>query len=128
MKTRTPCWMLVLAVVASPLASVSTAAAPVAARPAFIGHIYGPQDDEPVPADAPPLFNAITLDDALFPARGFAIAAAWQQARRPVEIHAYRKGNHGFGLGRPGTTTTLMIDQFTAWLQMQGFLARKDSK
>lgn len=42
MKARTPHWMLVLAVVASPLASVSTAAAPVAA-PAEDGAIplYG---------------------------------------------------------------------------------------
>lgn len=99
-----------------------------ATRPAFLGYIYGPQDAEPVPADAPPMFDAIALDDALFPSKGFPIAQAWLDARRPVEIHGYQKGNHGFGLGLPGTTTTLLIDQFTAWLQMQGFLARKDSK
>jgi hypothetical protein len=45
-----------------------------------------------------------------------------------VELHAYQRGSHGFGLGIPGTTTTLMIDEFTAWLAMQGFLARKDTK
>ena len=73
MKARTPHWMLVLAVVASPLGSVSTVAAP-AAPPAEDGAI--------------PLYGDRT----------------------------------------PGATTTLMIDQFTAWLQMQGFLARKDSK
>lgn len=99
-----------------------------AARPAFVGYIYGPQDGEPVPADAPPLFDAIALDDALFPSKGFPIAAAWLAAKRPVEIHGYQQGNHGFGLGRTGTTTTQMLDQFTAWLAMQGFLARKDRK
>ena len=97
-------------------------------RPAFLGYIYGPQDAEPVPVDAPPLFDAIALDDALFPSKGFPIAQAWLAAKRPVEIHGYQTGNHGFGLGVPGTTTTLMIDQFTAWLAMQGFLARKDGK
>ncbi len=102
--------------------------APVAERPAFVGYIYGPQDAEPVPADAPPLFNAIALDDMLFPSKGFPIAYAWLAAKRPVEIHGYQKGNHGFGLGVPGTTNTLMIDQFVAWLGMQGFLARKDAK
>ena len=102
--------------------------ADVAARPAFLGYIYGPQDAEAVPADAPPLFDAIALDDPLFPSKGFAIAAAWHEAKRPVEVHGYQKGSHGFGLGIPGTTTTLMIDQFTAWLSMQGFLTRKDSK
>jgi len=107
--------------------------APAASRPAFVGYIYGPQDAETVPADAPPMFDAIALDDPLFPTKGFAIAAAWQAAKRPVEVHGYQQGSHGFGLGVPGTTTTLIMDEFTAWLGMQGFLgtghnARKDSK
>jgi acetyl esterase/lipase len=93
-----------------------------AVRPAFVGYVYGPQDAEPVPADAPPLFDAIALDDGLFPSKGFPIVGAWLAAKRPVEIHGYQKGNHGFGLGIPGTTTTLLIDEFTAWLAMQGFL------
>ncbi|BEV02522.1 alpha/beta hydrolase [Novosphingobium olei] len=97
-------------------------------RPAFLGYIYGPQDAEPVPADAPPMFDAIALDDSLFPSKGFPIAQAYLAAKRPVEIHGYQRGDHGFGLGVPGTTTTLLIDQFTAWLSMQGFLTRKDSK
>lgn len=97
-------------------------------RPAFLGYIYGPQDAEPVSADAPPMFNAIALNDSLFPNKGFPIAQAYLEAKRPVEIHGYQTGDHGFGLGIPGTTTTLLIDQFTAWLKMQGFLTRKDSK
>ncbi|MFM5924813.1 MAG: alpha/beta hydrolase [Novosphingobium sp.] len=96
--------------------------APPAERPDFVGYIYGPQDAEPVPADAPPLFDAIALNDSLFPSKGFPIAAAWLAARRPVEIHGYQTGDHGFGLGIPGTTTTGVIDQFVAWLSMQGFL------
>lgn len=97
-------------------------------RPAFLGYIYGPQDAEPVPANAPPMFNAIALNDSLFPNKGFPIAQAYIEAKRPVEIHGYQTGDHGFGLGWPGTTTTLMIDQFTAWLSMQGFLTKKDAK
>ncbi|MFN3457398.1 MAG: alpha/beta hydrolase [Novosphingobium sp.] len=97
-------------------------------RPAFVGYIYGPQDPEPVPANAPPFFDAIALNDSLFPNKGFAIAQSYLEAKRPVEIHGYQTGDHGFGLGIPGTTTTLLIDEFTAWLRMQGFLARKDSK
>lgn len=101
--------------------------APAAERPDFVGYIYGPQDAETVHADAPPLFNAIALDDGLFPSKGFPIAAAWLKARRPVEVHAYQTGNHGFGLGLPGTTTTQVLDEFVAWLAMNKFLtpARK---
>lgn len=99
-------------------------------RPAFLGYVYGPQDAEPgpIPADAPPLFDAIALDDEFFPNKGFPIAQAWLAAKRPVEVHGYQTGNHGFGLGRPGTTTALLMDEFTAWLSMQGFLTRKDAK
>lgn len=101
--------------------------APAAERPNFVGYIYGPQDAEAVPADAPPLFNAIALDDMLFQNKGFAIAQSWQAAKRPVEVHGYQSGNHGFGLGKPGTTHGLVIDQFTTWLGMNGFLAAKDA-
>lgn len=100
----------------------------LAERPAFVGYIYGPQDAETVPADAPPLFNAIALDDGLFPSKGFPIASAWIAAKRPVETHGYQLGNHGFGLGKPGTTASLMIDQFVAWMDMNDFLKAKVAK
>lgn len=50
-----------------------------------------------VPADAGPLFVALAADDPLF-------------------------GDHGFGLGRPGTTTTLVMDEFRLWLASRGML------
>jgi acetyl esterase/lipase len=90
---------------------------PAATGPAFIGYIYGTQDAEPVSAAAPPLFDAIALDDP--------IAQSWLAANHKVEIHGYQTGSHGFGLGVPGTTTTLMLDEFVAWLSMQGFLTKK---
>jgi len=100
---------------------------PQAEQPAFFGYVYGPQAVETVPAGAPPMFDAIAFDDPLFRPVTFPIAAAWQRAKRPVELHAYQKGGHGFGgLGAPGTTTTLLLDQFTAWLAMQGFLKKAD--
>ncbi len=102
--------------------------APPAERPNFVGYIYGPQDAEAVPADAPPLFNAIALNDGLFPNKGFPITQAWLAAKRPVEVHGYQTGDHGFGLGAPGTTNTGMLGQFVAWLDMQGFLKPKAVK
>jgi acetyl esterase/lipase len=91
-------------------------------RPAFFGYIYGPMLPVDVPTEAPPMFAAFALDDGLFGRQGFGIVEAWHKAGRPVELHAYEKGDHGFGLGIPGTTTTLMIDQFRAWLESRGLL------
>jgi hypothetical protein len=68
------------------------------------------------------MFSAIAFDDPLFPTMGFPIAAAWHKAKRLVEVHAYERGGHGFGLGMPGTTTTMMLDQFVAWMAMQGMM------
>jgi acetyl esterase/lipase len=99
--------------------------APAQDRPKFFGYIYGDLSSKPVPADAPPMFAAIAFDDVLYPRGTLALAQDWQAAKRPVELHVYQKGNHGFGLGVPGTTTIMMIDQFTGWLSMQGFLKTK---
>jgi acetyl esterase/lipase len=93
-----------------------------AERPDFIGYIYGPMTAIDVPADAPPMFAALALDDGLFGRQGFGLVEAWHKARRPVELHAYEKGDHGFGMGRPGTTTTLLMDEFLAWLDARGLL------
>lgn len=96
--------------------------------PDFFGYIYGPQAAVTVPADAPPMFAAIALDDPLFPSMGFPIVEAWHKAKRPVELHAYGKGGHGFSLGIPGTTTTGMLDQYVAWLEMEGFIKPSTGK
>jgi Esterase/lipase len=104
-------------------------ATPPGEGPAFFGYIYGPQDAVAVPAGAPPLFDAIAMDDPLFPTRGFGIVEAWRAAKRPVELHAYQKGYHGFGgLGRPGTSTTLLMEEFHSWLSMNRFLTASDRK
>jgi acetyl esterase/lipase len=96
-----------------------------AERPNFFGYIYGPMDGVTVPAEAPPMFAALAMDDALFGGRGFGIVEAWKKAGRPVELHAYEQGNHGYGMGRPGTTTTMMMPEFYAWLEARGIVEAK---
>jgi len=95
-----------------------------AARPDFFGYIYGPQGAIAVPADAPPMFNAIAWNDSLFPTQGFPIAEAWHAAGIPVELHAYQTGDHGFGLGAPGSTNAMLADQFVGWMAANGWLEK----
>jgi acetyl esterase/lipase len=91
-------------------------------RPNYIGYIYGPMSAVDVPADAPPMFAALALDDPLFGREGFGIVENWRKARSPVEFHAYEKGSHGFGAGKPGTTTTMMLPELLTWMQSRGLL------
>lgn len=93
-------------------------------RPAFIGYIYGPMQARDVPVDAPPMFAAIAADDSLFGAQPYAVIDSWRRAKRPVEFHAYERGDHGFGMGWPGTTATGVLPQFRDWMAMHGWLGQ----
>ena len=42
-------------------------------------------------------------------------------ADRPVEIHLFARGGHGFGMTRKNQPTDRWIDLFGAWLADQGF-------
>lgn len=95
---------------------------PTTLPPDFFGYIYGPMDKVEVPANAPPMFAALAMDDGLFSRGDFGIATAWRDAKRPVELHVYQSGGHGFGLGAPGTTNALLMPEFLAWLEMRGLL------
>lgn len=87
---------------------------------AFIAPIYGSMEAVTVPKDAPPLFAVLAADDPLFARKGLGLIDAWQQAGRPVEFHLYQGGGHGFGLGKPGTTSPGWFDAFTRWLSVSG--------
>lgn len=95
---------------------------PTTIAPAFFGYIYGPMDAVETPANAPPMFAALAMDDALFGKENFNLVQSWRKAKRPVELHVYQGGGHGFGLGKPGTTNAMLMPEFLAWLEMQGML------
>lgn len=101
---------------AGAMTSLSASIADTNNRPAFLGYIYGPMNAIDIPTNAPPMFAALALDDGLFGKMGFGIVSEWQQKNIPVELHAYEKGEHGFGVGRQGTTSAGMMDQFISWL------------
>ena len=94
------------------------------AKPAFIGNIYGGLSAVEVPTDAPPLFAAVAADDPLM-RLDFGLIENWRKANRPVELHYYEQGGHGFGMYPKETTSTGWFDAFVKWLGMHGYLKPK---
>jgi acetyl esterase/lipase len=93
-----------------------------AARPDFAAMIYGPMSARPVPADAPPLFLASAADDRLFANGDFGLVGAWQKAGKPVELHMYEKGGHGFGMKKQGLSSDAWPEQFWTWMRTRGLV------
>jgi acetyl esterase/lipase len=91
------------------------------AKPAFIGNVYGPLMEMPVPADAPPMFVALAADDPLIANGKFGLIESWQAAKRPVEFHYYEQGGHGFGMYPKETTSTGWFNAFVSWMTMHGW-------
>lgn len=99
--------------------TLSTAMAlPAGERPDFIAPIYPNMAARPVPADAPPMFVAITNDDFLLARGGLGLIDSWRQAKRPVEFHLFESGDHGFGLGKPGTPTESWPALLLRWITL----------
>jgi acetyl esterase/lipase len=101
-------------------------AADPAARPDFIAPIYPVMAARQVPADAPPMFLAISLDDPLF-AQGkpLSLIQSWRDAKRPLEVHLYEKGGHGFGMSGRTAGPAMWTDQFHAWMKDRKILPAK---
>lgn len=87
-------------------------------RPDFAGVIYGALvNDVIAPADAPPLFMALTNRDAIAVAPSLELYSAWRRSGHPVELHIYAQGDHGFGMHKNGLPVDGWIDRFWEWLQ-----------
>jgi acetyl esterase/lipase len=87
----------------------------------FAAPIYGGETSgKPVPADAPPLFIAVAVDDRLLFTVTRGLFNDWTDAERPAEMHAYSRGGHGFGMARQGLPSDGWIDAFGDWLVDRG--------
>ncbi|MEM7126720.1 MAG: alpha/beta hydrolase [Chloroflexota bacterium] len=65
-----------------------------------------------------PLFMAVAGDDMLTPAHGTAQAAATLlQENVDVELHVFRSGSHGFGMGLQGGPSGYWMNLCEAWLR-----------
>ena len=100
-------------------------AADPATRPDFIAPIYPSMVARQVPANAPPMFLAISLDDPLFAkGRQLSLIESWRAAKRPLEVHLYENGGHGFGMSGRFPGPALWIDEFHAWMKGRGILPK----
>lgn len=104
---------------------VATGYTDAASRPDFVAPIYGAMDRRTVvPADAPPMFIALAADDTLLAHMGVPMLAAWQKAKRPVELHLFETGGHAFGARGQGASSDVWMDNFLNWLRARGQLTR----
>jgi acetyl esterase/lipase len=95
------------------------------ARPNFIAPLYPPMSARTVPADAPSMFVAIALDDPLF-GKGatMGLIQSWSEAGRPLEVHLYEKGGHGFATGSKSAAAAMWKEEFLAWMKDRRILAK----
>ncbi len=94
-----------------------------ATRPDFAAPIYSaPLPQAPIPADAPPLFSLCADDDAMASAYIQRIYADWKAAGRPVEIHIYARGGHGFGMFQHNLPVDTWIERLGDWLKSLGMM------
>ncbi len=96
-------------------------------RPDFVAPIYADMPESmqthSVSKDAPPLFLACAQDDEFgFSKHAIGMYNSWYSAKRPVEMHLFTKGGHGFGVGSPANTTYRWVDRFGDWLVLGGFM------
>jgi acetyl esterase/lipase len=73
-----------------------------------------------VGATTPPAFLVHAHDDAVVPiGESAAYAAALAAAGRPVEVHFFAAGGHGFGPGRPEDGTDQWLPLLANWVRRQ---------
>ncbi|MEP6756267.1 MAG: alpha/beta hydrolase [Chthonomonadales bacterium] len=91
-------------------------------RPDFAAPIYGGgTGGAPVPTDAMPMFILVASDDGAS-AGSLKLYSEWKGANKPVELHIYAKGGHGFGMIKRGLPVDTWIERFGDWLGSLGLL------
>lgn len=106
--------------------ALATARASGPERPDIVAAVYPAHPpDFAAETGAPPLFLSAATDDPLLPVETqLDVYRAWRKARRPVELHLYARGGHGYGVDRQGAPSDAWIEAFEAWLRAQGWLTK----
>ncbi len=98
-------------------------------KPNFIVPVYpwmtvlGAYD---VHTDAPPMLVICASDDPLQLAPpSVDLYSAWLKAGKPVELHMYAKGGHGFGMKKQNLPSDKWTERFYEWSVAEGITAPK---
>lgn len=95
----------------------------IANRPDFLVPVYpwtSAQPVQPAPTDAPPMLVICATDDPLGLADGsIELYSSWHKAEKPVGLHMYSKGGHGFGMKVQGLPSDNWIERFYDWAKAQ---------
>ncbi|MEV6136860.1 alpha/beta hydrolase fold domain-containing protein [Nocardia sp. NPDC051990] len=94
------------------------------ARPDFAAPIYpAVWHDYQVPSDAPPLFLCCAADDPgdKVVEKSIALQQDWRNVGRPVEMHIYERGGHGFAERPQGLPCDTWLDRYLDWVRSHGF-------
>jgi acetyl esterase/lipase len=77
-----------------------------------------------IPADAPPAFFIIANDDGFHMKPVLAQLQEYEDAKRPIEVHIYAQGGHGFNLGSRSKLASIRDwpQRMADWLGDSGFL------
>ena len=114
----------------SPTAGDSTATDPIERQDSRVNFqivIYpGPLGiPEQLPSDAPPAFFLVANDDRGHVEPVMRLVEKYRAASRPVELHLYARGGHGFNLGGRSKLNSIRSwpQRMTDWLGDNGFLS-----
>lgn len=76
-----------------------------------------------VSSKTPPTFLAQALDDPVSNAENSKLMySALQTFKVTAELHLFKTGGHGWGLGKSGTPEQAWPGLFQTWAKSQGFL------
>ena len=79
---------------------------------------------EDIPADAPPAFFLVANDDHSHVGPVLAQLEKYRKAKRPVEVHLYARGGHGFNMGARSKLSSIKgwPQRMADWLADNKFL------
>ncbi|HEX4119575.1 MAG TPA: alpha/beta hydrolase [Verrucomicrobiae bacterium] len=82
-----------------------------------------------LPADVPPAFFVIANDDTSHMGAILSLVNKYHEAKRPMEVHIYEHGGHGFGMGARSKLTSInhWPQRLTDWLTDTGILKTAQS-